>query len=50
MQRKTFLPLALLAFLSLGWLSACNTISGMGEDVEALGDTIEDEAEENKTY
>lgn len=31
--------------LMLG-LSACNTVEGVGEDVEAAGDAIEDEASE----
>ena len=27
-------------------LTACNTMSGMGEDVEAAGEALEEEAEE----
>lgn len=39
----------LLAVLMLGAmlaLSACNTTSGLGEDVEAAGDTLSDTAED----
>jgi predicted small secreted protein len=31
-------------------LGGCNTISGIGEDVEAAGAAIEDEAQEEKRY
>jgi len=31
-------------------LSGCNTMEGIGEDVESAGEGIEDEAEENKEY
>ncbi len=31
-------------------LSGCNTMEGIGEDVESAGDSVEDEAEENKDY
>lgn len=30
--------------LSLGFLSACNTIHGMGQDIQKAGSTIEDAA------
>ncbi|MDX1604995.1 MAG: entericidin A/B family lipoprotein [Candidatus Competibacterales bacterium] len=40
--------LCLLAMLLA--LSACNTIKGMGEDIEAAGEKIEREAGSNKTY
>lgn len=52
MQSKTLsliLTALLLLILSIG-ASGCNTISGAGQDIEAAGDAIEDEAEENKTY
>ncbi len=35
--------IALTAIATL-LLSACNTISGMGRDIESVGDTIEDSA------
>jgi len=43
---------ALLVFLlaSVGFLAGCNTVAGVGEDVEAAGDAIEDKAEEKKNY
>lgn len=37
---------AALAFLLLVGLSGCNTMEGLGEDVEAAGEAIEDTAEE----
>jgi entericidin B len=41
--------LILLGMLSmLGALSACNTISGAGKDVEAAGGAITDTADETK--
>lgn len=29
-------------------LSACNTMEGLGEDVQSAGDTLEDTAQKNK--
>ena len=43
MQRT--LALLLFALFSAGTLGACNTMAGLGEDVESVGDSIEDEAE-----
>ena len=42
---KRTLALLLIAMFSTGALGACNTMAGLGEDVESLGDNIEDEAE-----
>lgn len=42
-----FAVLLVLVSLALG---GCNTTRGVGQDVEALGDAIEDEAAEEKTY
>lgn len=42
---KRLFALMLLPMLSMGVLSACNTMAGFGEDVEQAGDSIEDEAE-----
>lgn len=39
----------MLLLMALG-LAGCNTTRGLGQDVEALGDAVEEEAEENKTY
>jgi predicted small secreted protein len=47
--RLLLLALAASAFSTLG-LSGCNTTAGMGENVEAAGDAIEDKAEETKPY
>lgn len=46
-MRVTAYLLLLLFTLGLG---ACNTIEGVGEDLQAAGDTVDDEAEENKPY
>src|SRR5690606_18419869 len=42
---KRLLALLLLSLFSMGTLTACNTMAGVGEDIEAAGDKIEDEAE-----
>lgn len=50
-KQQTFSPLALAALLALSvLLTACNTISGAGQDLEAAGEAIEKKAEEKKTY
>ncbi|WP_438727814.1 entericidin A/B family lipoprotein [Parasphingorhabdus sp. DH2-15] len=36
------------ALISLLLLSACNTIEGVGRDIESAGDAIGDAAEDNK--
>jgi predicted small secreted protein len=47
--RHLFRALGLVALLGLvPALSACNTISGAGQDVEAAGQAIEKSAEETK--
>jgi predicted small secreted protein len=41
--------LALLFALALPWLAAgCNTMEGLGEDMGAAGDAIDEEAEEEQ--
>lgn len=50
LQKFKLLPVFAVALFSLGALSACNTIEGAGQDIEAAGDKIEDAAEENKNY
>ena len=40
----------LLALLLIGLLAACNTTSGVGKDVSAVGDAVTGSAEENKKY
>ena len=48
---KLKLPFAIVALAALtGPLAACNTVEGVGKDVEAAGDAIEDSASENKRY
>ncbi len=46
---RTALFHALLMPLLLG-VAGCNTVSGVGEDLEAAKSTIEDTAEEKQTY
>ncbi|HYD16891.1 MAG TPA: entericidin A/B family lipoprotein [Patescibacteria group bacterium] len=43
---------ALMCLCLLGTLSlaACNTTEGLGQDMEAAGDTISDAARDNKNY
>ena len=45
MNRKT---LALLLSMFAFGVSACNTTAGLGRDIEATGDAIEDVAEDAK--
>lgn len=45
---KRLLALMLISLFSLGTLSACNTMAGVGEDIEAAGEKIEDKAEDCK--
>jgi predicted small secreted protein len=40
------IALAWLGALGLSFLAACNTIEGIGQDVEALGEEIEEEADD----
>jgi entericidin B len=49
--RQIYLALALLlAALLAPALTACNTMEGAGQDMEAAGDAISDSAEDNKGY
>jgi entericidin B len=41
--KKCFVVLAVLGAIS--FLSACNTVQGVGRDVEATGEAIEDAAD-----
>lgn len=45
---KRVIPLMLLALFSMGTLSACNTMAGAGEDIQAGGEKLEDKAEDCK--
>lgn len=44
--------LALITFLtaSMFVLSSCHTVEGVGQDVEAAGDAVEDSARESRGY
>ncbi|MBU8975738.1 MULTISPECIES: entericidin A/B family lipoprotein [unclassified Lysobacter] len=41
---KRFISLVLLATVSLVVLNGCNTMEGLGKDVEKLGQKIDDKA------
>lgn len=41
---KRVIALMLLAMFTGGFLSACNTMQGAGEDVQKVGEKIEDKA------
>lgn len=43
MKRVMFL--LMLSVLSTGFLTACNTMAGAGEDIQQAGESLEDEAE-----
>ena len=45
---KRIIALTLLSLLSVSMLSACNTVSGAGKDIEAAGDKIDDKAQDCK--
>ena len=41
---KRLFAVLLLAAFSMGVLSACNTMEGLGKDVKKLGEKVEDKA------
>jgi predicted small secreted protein len=41
---KRLFAVLLLATFSIGTLSACNTMEGLGKDVKKLGEKVEDKA------
>ena len=45
---KRVVALILLAMFSLGVLSACNTVEGVGKDVKSAGEKVEDTARDCK--
>lgn len=47
MKRYLF---AILMIISLAVTSGCNTMSGIGKDIEQAGDAIDKAASKNKTY
>ena len=42
---KKLIAMMFIAMFSVGSLSACNTMAGLGEDIEEVGDEIEECAE-----
>lgn len=46
MPYHAFLAVALLSVLLLG----CNCLSGLGQDMQQAGETLEEEAEEHHSY
>lgn len=48
--KRTLLPVVGTVILAGGFLaiSGCNTVEGVGRDVERLGDAIEDKADEER--
>ena len=43
---KRLTALLLLALFSAGTLTACNTVKGAGQDVQTVGEEVEDAAED----
>ncbi len=43
---KRLITVMLLAMFSMGTLTACNTVKGAGQDIEKVGDKIEEKADE----
>jgi predicted small secreted protein len=47
-SRKAFLAATVAVLLGGTGLSGCNTVEGVGQDVEDLGDAVGDEAREER--
>lgn len=45
---KRMFSLLLLAAFSVGFLSACNTMAGVGRDVQKAGEKVEEKAQDCK--
>ena len=45
-MRKITSPLIALALLGASALAACNTVEGIGEDTQSVGEAVEQTAEE----
>ena len=45
---KRIIALTLLSLFSVSMLSACNTVSGAGKDVQKAGEKMEDKAQDCK--
>lgn len=50
LRRARALLLPVLVSVGALSLAACNTVAGIGEDMESAGDAIEDKAEKEKRY
>lgn len=46
---KRYLLSLLLLSLATGFLSACNTMAGVGKDVQEVGEEVEETAEDAKS-
>ena len=44
---KRLIALMLLAMFSVGTLTACNTMKGAGQDVQKVGEKVEDKAQDS---
>lgn len=44
---KRLIALSMLTLFSLGMLSACNTMKGAGQDVQKVGEKVEDKADDS---
>ncbi len=45
---KRLMLVTMLALFSMGTLSACNTMAGVGKDVQKAGEKVEDKAQDCK--
>jgi predicted small secreted protein len=45
---KRLTALMLLALFTMGTLTACNTMAGAGQDVQKVGEKVEDKAQDCK--
>jgi len=43
---KRLMAMMLVAMFSVGMLSACNTVKGVGKDVEKVGDKMQESADD----
>lgn len=45
---KRLITLMLISMFTMGTLTACNTMAGAGQDVQKVGEKVEDKAEDCK--
>ena len=43
---KRLITLMLISMFTMGTLTACNTMAGAGQDVQKVGEKVEDKAED----